>query len=65
MTINCLSLHRVAYDAATRAFHAEAQYVDATGIKRRGVVWHGPLTAEFKRITGGLRDAAMSTKKPA
>ncbi|UWQ95553.1 hypothetical protein K3728_18145 [Rhodobacteraceae bacterium M385] len=65
MTTNCLSLHRVAYDAAARAFHAEVQYVNATGIQRRGVVWHGPLTAEFKRITGGLRDAAISSEKPA
>lgn len=59
MSANCLSLHRVAYDAHACAFRAEAQYVDAKGIHRRGVEWRGPFTAEFTRIAGGLRDAAM------
>jgi hypothetical protein len=58
MSINCLSLHRVVYDTAARAFSAEAQYVDASGIQRRRVHWRGPCTAEFKRIAGGLHRAA-------
>ena len=61
MSANCLSLHRVAYDTAAAVFRAEAQFVDATGIQRRRVVWHGPFTAEFARIAGGLRDAALAT----
>lgn len=58
MTYPCLSLHRVSYDDLTRSFCAEAQYVDALGIHRLLVHWHGPLTAEFNRIASGLRDAA-------
>ncbi|QXT40228.1 hypothetical protein [Gymnodinialimonas ceratoperidinii] len=58
MSINCLSLHRVAYDTAARAFCAEAQYVNASGVQRRRVHWRGPFTAEFQRIAGGLQDAA-------
>lgn len=56
----CLSLHRVAYDPITSAFRAEAQYLDATGIHRRPIVWHGPTTAGFARIARGLRDAALN-----
>ncbi|MBY4893900.1 hypothetical protein KUL25_14165 [Rhodobacteraceae bacterium N5(2021)] len=64
MSANCLSLHRVAYDTAAAAFRAEAQYVNAAGIQRRPVEWHGPFTAEFARIAGGLRDAALSGATP-
>lgn len=58
MSTHCLSLHGVAYDPDARAFRAEAQFVNASGIQRRGVVWHGPTTAEFTRIARGLSDAA-------
>lgn len=61
MSTNCLSLHRVAYDPDACAFRAEAQFVDAAGIQRRGVLWRGPTTAEFTRIARGLRDAAQAT----
>lgn len=60
MSTACLSLHRVAYDPAACAFRAEAQFVDAHGIHRRGVQWHGPTTADFTRIARGLRDAALA-----
>lgn len=59
MSTHCLSLHSVAYDPDACAFRAEAQYVNATGIQRLGVVWRGPTTAEFTRIASGLRDAAL------
>jgi hypothetical protein len=62
MSIPCLSLHRVAYDARARAFLAEAQILDPTGIHRRPVTWHGPATAEFERIASGLRDAVIGAR---
>ena len=62
MSIPCLSLHRVAYDTHARAFLAEAQILDGSGICRRPVQWHGPATAEFARIASGLRDAVMSRR---
>lgn len=58
MSTQYLSLHRVAYDPSVGAFRAEAQFVDARGIHRRGVLWRGPTTAEFTRIARGLSDAA-------
>ena len=61
MSTQCLSLHRVVYDSVAAAFRAEAQFVNASGIQRRLVEWHGPLTAEFTRIARGLRDAAHAT----
>ncbi len=60
MSTPCLSLHRVAYDPEASAFRAEVQYLDATGIHRRVVQLRAPLTAEFQRITRGLRDAALA-----
>ncbi|GAB5449464.1 hypothetical protein [Gymnodinialimonas sp.] len=60
MSTPCLSLHRVAYDPDAAAFRAEAQFVNATGVHRRGIMWRGPFTAEFPRIARGLRDAALS-----
>jgi len=60
MSTHCLSLHRVAYDPDAAAFRAEAQFVDATGIQRRPIIWRGPTNAEFTRIACGLRDAALS-----
>lgn len=60
MSAPCLSLHRVAYDPDAAAFRAEAQYLDATGIRRRPVQWRGPCTAGFRRIARGLRDAALA-----
>lgn len=62
MSTHCLSLHRVAYDTVAAAFHAEAQFVSASGIQRRRVEWRGPRTADFTRIAGGLRDAALSAR---
>lgn len=59
MSAHCLSLHRVAYDTTAAVFRAEAQFVNATGIQRRRVVWPGPFTAEFAHIARGLRDAAL------
>lgn len=60
MSTPCLSLHRVTYDPQARAFLAEAQFLDATGIRRRTVRWCGPLTADFGRIAGALRDAGLA-----
>jgi hypothetical protein len=60
MSTPCLSLHRVAYDPDASAFRAEVQYIDATGIRRRPIVWRGPTTADFACIARGLRDAALT-----
>lgn len=62
MPTPCLSLHRVAYDTEARAFVAEVQFLDMTGICRRSVEWRGPITAEFARIAGGLRDAVQAAR---
>ena len=58
MSRPALSLHRVIYDPTLKAFCAEAQILDASGVHRRPCQWPGPISAGFERIARGLRDAA-------